>query len=60
MLNSKGKVVSRGEIAAHIKADLKDRSIDMHISNLRNKIFDDPKYPKYIKSVWGIGYKFIG
>ncbi len=60
MLNSKGKVISRGEIAAHIKADLKDRSIDMHISNLRNKIFDDPKDPKYIKSVWGIGYKFIG
>ncbi|MBP7741736.1 MAG: winged helix-turn-helix domain-containing protein, partial [Aliarcobacter sp.] len=32
---------------------------DMHISNIRYKIGDDSKNPKYIKSVWGIGYKFI-
>ncbi|MFY9080548.1 helix-turn-helix domain-containing protein, partial [Aliarcobacter butzleri] len=34
--------------------------IDMHISNIRFKIGDDSKNPKYIKSVWGIGYKFVG
>ncbi|MCW8894514.1 MAG: response regulator transcription factor [Sulfurimonas sp.] len=38
----------------------KDRTIDMHISNLRQKLGDDPKNSHYIKSVWGIGYKFIG
>lgn len=43
-----------------IEYNSKDRSLDMHISNLRNKLGDDPKDPQYIKSVWGIGYKFIG
>ena len=35
-----------------------DRSIDNHISRLRKKIEDDPKKPKYIKTVWGGGYSF--
>lgn len=30
----------------------------VHISNLREKIEEDPKNPKYIKTVRGIGYKF--
>ncbi|WP_295012049.1 helix-turn-helix domain-containing protein [Sulfuricurvum sp.] len=34
--------------------------MDMHISNIRLKIGDDAKEPRYIKSVWGIGYKFMG
>lgn len=37
-----------------------DRSIDAHISNLRNKIEDAPKKPRYIITVWGAGYKFQG
>jgi len=37
-----------------------DRSIDAHISNLRNKIADSPKKPCYIITVWGAGYKFQG
>lgn len=43
-----------------ITYNAKDRTVDMHISNIRSKIGDDSKNPKYIKSVWGIGYKFIG
>ena len=35
-----------------------DRSIDIHISHLRQKIEPDPKEPTYIKTVWGVGYKF--
>jgi two-component system OmpR family response regulator len=63
LLNNQNKVLSRENIANHIGIDytnLKDRTIDMHMSNIRTKIFDDSKSPKYIKSVWGIGYKFIG
>jgi two-component system alkaline phosphatase synthesis response regulator PhoP len=37
-----------------------DRSIDAHISNLRNKIEDSPRKPRYIITVWGAGYKFQG
>jgi DNA-binding response OmpR family regulator len=35
-----------------------DRSIDAHISNLRNKIEESPRKPRYIITVWGAGYKF--
>ncbi|MCK5426952.1 MAG: winged helix-turn-helix transcriptional regulator, partial [Thermodesulfovibrionia bacterium] len=37
-----------------------DRTIDAHIKNIRHKIEDDPRNPSYIKTVYGIGYKFIG
>jgi DNA-binding response OmpR family regulator len=35
-----------------------DRAIDVHIFNLRHKIEPDPKHPRYIKTVYGAGYKF--
>ncbi len=63
LLNNPNKVLSRESIAQYLGSEyknIKDRTIDMHISNIRNKIFDDPKAPQYIKSIWGVGYKFIG
>lgn len=35
-----------------------DRTIDTHIKNIRQKIEDNPKKPKYILTVYGVGYKF--
>ena len=35
-----------------------DRTIDTHIKNLRQKIEDDPRQPVYIKTVYGLGYRF--
>ena len=35
-----------------------ERSIDVHIKNLRQKLDDDPRHPTYILTVYGIGYKF--
>ncbi len=37
-----------------------DRTIDVHILNLRRKLELDPGRPKYIKTVYGVGYKFVG
>jgi DNA-binding response OmpR family regulator len=37
-----------------------DRTIDVHILNLRRKVEPDPSRPRYIKTVYGIGYKFVG
>lgn len=37
-----------------------DRSIDTHIKNLRHKLNEDPKNPKYIKTIRGLGYRFGG
>lgn len=60
-IDNMNKVVSREDIInqTSLKDDTKNRTIDMHISNIRFKIGDDSKESKYIKSVWGIGYKFI-
>ena len=37
-----------------------DRTVDVHILNLRRKLEPDPSHPRYIKTVYGIGYKFVG
>ncbi|MDD2356439.1 MAG: response regulator transcription factor [Thiovulaceae bacterium] len=62
LLKNRNKVISRDQLinATSLSEDTKNRTIDMHISNIRQKIGDDSKDAKYIKSVWGIGYKFIG
>ncbi len=62
-LKNNDKIISRETLKNAIDSidySTKDRTVDMHISNLRYKIGDDSKNPKYIKSIWGIGYKFIG
>ncbi|MGJ0359635.1 response regulator transcription factor [Aliarcobacter cryaerophilus] len=62
LVENKNKISSREQIlnASSLDFNTKNRTIDMHISNIRAKIGDDSKNPKYIKSVWGIGYKFVG
>lgn len=37
-----------------------DRTIDAHIKNIRHKLGEDPKRPLFIKTVYGLGYKFAG
>lgn len=37
-----------------------DNTVMVHIRKLRLKIEDDPSDPKFIQTVWGIGYKFVG
>ncbi|MGA2670495.1 MAG: response regulator transcription factor [Dehalococcoidia bacterium] len=37
-----------------------DRTIDVHILNLRRKLEPDPTHPRYIKTIYGVGYKFVG
>lgn len=37
-----------------------DRTIDSHVQRLRSKIEADPGSPTYVRTVWGVGYKFSG
>ena len=37
-----------------------DRSIDVHISNLRRKLGDDPRQPTLLKTIRGVGYVLLG
>jgi two-component system, OmpR family, phosphate regulon response regulator OmpR len=36
-----------------------DRSLDVLVLRLRRKLEDDPREPRYIRTVWGIGYVFV-
>ncbi len=62
LVKQRGANVSREQIvhATSLEPETKGRTVDMHISNIRLKIGDDAREPRYIKSVWGIGYRFIG
>lgn len=63
LIKRPGMVFSRNQILDklwNIEWDVYNRSIDVLISRLRHKLKDDPKNPRYIKTVWGSGYMFIG
>lgn len=45
------------EIAFGLDYNAYDRAIDTHIKNIRHKIEDNPKDPKYIKTIYGMGYR---
>jgi len=56
------KVLSRDAIMDALSGhdrDPFDRSIDVRVTRLRHKIEDDPGHPKFIRTVWGIGYQFV-
>ena len=36
-----------------------DRSIDVQVSRLRRLLEEDPAHPRYIQTVWGVGYVFV-
>ena len=56
-----GQIFSRAQLLENLHGVAHagyDRSIDAHIKNLRRKIEDDPAEPRYILTVYGVGYKF--
>ena len=55
MINNPGKTFSRANIGKLIDLE-KERSIDVIITRLRKKIETDPKNPKYLQTLRGIGY----
>jgi len=55
MLGSPGKVFSRDDIGKIIKIS-KERSIDVMITRLRQKVESNPKNPKYLQTIRGSGY----
>jgi DNA-binding response OmpR family regulator len=58
---SPGQVFSRLDLLERTSGDAfegYERTIDVHIRNLRTKIESDPKHPLYIETVYGMGYRF--
>jgi DNA-binding response OmpR family regulator len=62
LARSAGRVLSREQVLDGLKGqeyEAFDRSIDVHVSKLRAKIERDPKAPRYIKTVRGVGYALM-
>ncbi|KAA3617523.1 MAG: DNA-binding response regulator [Calditrichaeota bacterium] len=62
-VNNPWKLLNRDNLLDHLRGiewDVFSRSVDVLVSRLRQKLNDDPKNPRFIKTVWGSGYKFIG
>ena len=60
LAKNKGKVYSIDQIYENIWGDISvrtDNTIAVHIRHIREKIEVDPREPKFLKVVWGVGYK---
>ena len=63
LMESRGRVMSRDRLLERLRGidtDVYDRSIDMLISRLREKLGDEPRQPRFIRTVRMSGYQFVG
>lgn len=65
LITAPGRVYSRDQLLERLhewgsESFSIPRSIDVHISTLRAKIEPNPKRPRWIETVWGMGYRFRG
>jgi two-component system alkaline phosphatase synthesis response regulator PhoP len=55
-----GRVFTRTQLLDSIRGDdgdTFDRAVDAHVKNIRRKLEDDPRRPRYLLTVYGVGYK---
>jgi len=61
IMRQPGRVFTRGQLLDAIRGEQSDafeRAIDAHVKNLRRKLEPDPRAPRYVLTVYGVGYKF--
>jgi DNA-binding response OmpR family regulator len=61
LMASPGRAFSRLDLLDRIQGTAfegYERTIDVHVRNLRSKIEPDPKNPRYVETIYGIGYRF--
>jgi two-component system alkaline phosphatase synthesis response regulator PhoP len=62
LIEHSGATVSRDELLNEVwgyNTATTTRTVDVHVSSLRQKIEDDPRHPKSIVTIHGFGYKFV-
>lgn len=62
LMRSPGRVLARQDLLEHLPGEAfegAERSIDVHIRHLRKKIEPDPQNPRYVETVFGVGYRFV-
>jgi DNA-binding response OmpR family regulator len=61
LMSVPGRAFSRYDLLTHLQDTAfegYERTIDVHIRNLRTKIEPDPRQPRYVQTVYGVGYRF--
>ncbi len=61
MARQPGRVFTRAQLLDAVKGvafESYERAIDAHIKNIRRKIEQDPRSPRYVLTVFGVGYRF--
>lgn len=61
-MQNPGRAYSRADLLERIwgyQFEGYEHTVNTHINRLRNKIESDPSHPQYLKTVWGIGYRFV-
>ena len=61
LMESPGRVYSRADLLIKLQGTTfegVERTIDVHVRNLRTKLEPDPANPRYIETVFGVGYRF--
>jgi DNA-binding response OmpR family regulator len=61
LMSAPGRVFSRAELLDRVQGvsyEGYERTIDVHIRNLRSKIEPDTRHPRYVETVFGVGYRF--
>jgi two-component system alkaline phosphatase synthesis response regulator PhoP len=61
LIDRRDKVVSREELLEGVweyQPGVSSRTIDVHVAWLRQKLEEDPEYPRFIRTVRGVGYRF--
>ena len=62
LVSRPGQTLSRERLARLARGrgvGINDRSIDMQVSRLRKLVEPDPSRPRYLRTVWGVGYSFV-
>jgi len=63
LIKESGRTFSRAQLVDRVYGfdfDGFDRTVDVHVRNLRRKLEPDPDHPQYIRTVYGAGYTFAG
>ena len=56
-----GRIFTRGQLLDAVRGvtfETYERAIDSHVKNLRRKVEPDPRRPRYVLTVYGVGYRF--
>jgi two-component system alkaline phosphatase synthesis response regulator PhoP len=62
-IDHQGEVISREKLLQEVwgyEAMPSTRTVDVHMAWLRQKLEDNPRYPEFLQTARGLGYKFVG